>query len=85
MTHSLHHRSAETPSLPESPIVLADHERQPCEVWTRVMGYFRPVQSFNIGKKGEYHERVTFKERALGTVSAAPLADTYEEFQKMNA
>lgn len=49
------------------------------------MGYFRPVQSFNIGKKGEYHERVTFKERALGTVSAAPLADTYEEFQKMNA
>ncbi len=58
---------------------------QPCEVWTRVMGYFRPVQSFNIGKKGEYHERVTFKERALGTVSAAPLADTYEEFQKMNA
>ena len=58
---------------------------QPCEVWTRVMGYFRPVQSCNIGKKGEYHERVTFKERALGTVSAAPLADTYEEFQKMNA
>lgn len=37
-------------------------EPQVCEVWTRVMGYFRPVQSFNIGKKGEYHERVTFKE-----------------------
>lgn len=28
-----------------------------CEVWTRVMGYFRPVQSFNIGKKGEFNER----------------------------
>ena len=31
-----------------------------CEVWTRVMGYFRPVSSFNIGKKGEYAERVAF-------------------------
>ncbi|HZK04638.1 MAG TPA: ribonucleoside triphosphate reductase [Actinomycetaceae bacterium] len=35
-----------------------------CEVWTRVMGYFRPVQSFNIGKKGEYAERVSFTESA---------------------
>lgn len=35
-----------------------------CEVWTRVMGYFRPVSSFNIGKKGEYHERRMFTERA---------------------
>ncbi|MDU0968133.1 MAG: ribonucleoside triphosphate reductase [Actinomycetaceae bacterium] len=38
-----------------------------CEVWTRVMGYFRPVQSFNIGKKSEYAERVTFDEPALAT------------------
>ena len=30
------------------------------EVWTRVMGYFRPVSSFNTGKKGEFHERVHF-------------------------
>ncbi|WP_407648346.1 ribonucleoside triphosphate reductase [Actinomyces weissii] len=35
-----------------------------CEVWTRVMGYFRPVQSFNIGKKGEYAERTMFTEAA---------------------
>ena len=33
---------------------LKDSERQPCEVWTRVMGYHRPVQSFNISKKGEF-------------------------------
>ncbi|MCX5403325.1 ribonucleoside triphosphate reductase [Streptomyces sp. NBC_00335] len=32
-----------------------------CEVWTRVMGYHRPVSSFNIGKKGEHAERVHFK------------------------
>ncbi|MFC7582182.1 ribonucleoside triphosphate reductase [Schaalia naturae] len=41
-----------------------DRDPQPCEVWTRVMGYFRPVQSFNIGKKGEYHEREMFSEQA---------------------
>ncbi|MDE2081186.1 MAG: hypothetical protein KGI90_07530 [Burkholderiales bacterium] len=42
--------------------ILAPHERQPCEVWTRVMGYFRPVASFNIGKQGEYNERLAFVE-----------------------
>ncbi|MDR2380282.1 MAG: ribonucleoside triphosphate reductase [Bifidobacteriaceae bacterium] len=35
---------------------------QACEVWTRVMGYFRPVSSFNVGKRGEYAERVNFTE-----------------------
>ncbi|MFY9262570.1 MAG: ribonucleoside triphosphate reductase [Arcanobacterium sp.] len=44
-------------------------EPQECEVWTRVMGYFRPVKSFNIGKKGEYAERVAFTESALGSKS----------------
>lgn len=41
---------------------LTDEERQPCEVWTRVMGYHRPVSSFNKGKQGEYAERVCFEE-----------------------
>jgi ribonucleoside-triphosphate reductase len=36
-----------------------------CEVWTRVMGYHRPVSSFNIGKKGEHQERTPFREPAL--------------------
>lgn len=43
---------------------LGPEERQPCEVWTRVMGYHRPVASFNIGKKGEHHERCFFRESA---------------------
>lgn len=44
-------------------IVLNDAERQRCEVWTRVMGYFRPVSEFNIGKKSEYAERKCFSEK----------------------
>jgi len=43
-------------------ITLTDDERQRCEVWTRVMGYHRPVASFNIGKKGEHSERCFFVE-----------------------
>ncbi|HRH31697.1 MAG TPA: ribonucleoside triphosphate reductase [bacterium] len=28
-----------------------------CEVWSRVVGYFRPVQEWNTGKKSEYLDR----------------------------
>ena len=35
----------------EAEIKLTAEERQPCEIWTRVMGYHRPVSSFNRGKK----------------------------------
>ena len=40
--------------------LLSNEERQPCEIWTRVMGYHRPVSSFNVGKKGEFYERQYF-------------------------
>jgi ribonucleoside-triphosphate reductase len=32
------------------------------QVWTRVMGYHRPVEQFNIGKQGEHKERIMFVE-----------------------
>lgn len=47
---------------PPQTTALTNEERQLCEVWTRVMGYHRPVSSFNRGKQGEYHERVCFVE-----------------------
>lgn len=48
-------------------ITLKDEERQECEIWTRVMGYYRPVSEFNIGKKSEHFERTFFsEEKALG-------------------
>lgn len=46
--------------MTEENIELKDEERQPCEIWTRVMGYFRPVNGFNIGKKQEFMDRVYF-------------------------
>ncbi len=45
---------------------LPEDQRQRCEVWTRVMGYHRPVSSFNTGKKGEFHERLHFEESRAG-------------------
>lgn len=43
-------------------VELMDSERQPCEIWTRVMGYHRPVSEFNKGKKSEYYSRLCFRE-----------------------
>lgn len=47
--------------------LLSPAERQVCEVWTRVMGYHRPVASFNDGKKGEHAQRRFFTEASLTT------------------
>ncbi len=65
MNHAINppHTSAAL-TLSARPPCLADEERQRCEIWTRVMGYHRPVSSFNIGKKGEFHERTGFTERS---------------------
>ena len=50
--------------------VLAEEDRQPCEVWTRVMGYHRPVAAFNPGKRGEHEERTHFEERRARLTAA---------------
>lgn len=41
---------------------LPKEKRTPCEVWTRVMGYHRPVQNWNEGKRAEFKERKCFRE-----------------------
>ena len=47
-------------------IELRDEERTRCEVWTRVMGYHRPVSAFNPGKQSEQTERRCFDEALAG-------------------
>jgi hypothetical protein len=51
-------------------IELKAEERTRCEVWTRVMGYHRPVSAFNAGKQAEHAERRYFCEQPQGHVSA---------------
>ncbi len=35
-------------------------DRTKCEIYTRVMGYYRPVTQFNHGKKSEFYTRTCF-------------------------
>lgn len=37
------------------------HCQEKTEVWTRIVGYHRPVQSWNDGKQEEFKERLTFE------------------------
>ena len=49
--------------MSDKKIELQDEERTACEVWTRVMGYYRPVSAFNKGKQSEYGDRQCFSEK----------------------
>lgn len=52
------------------------------EVWSRVMGYFRPVDQWNKGKKSEYRER---KEYVVnGEAIAEKKGPTFEVISKTN-
>jgi hypothetical protein len=42
-------------------ITVYDEDRQKTEVWSRVIGYYRPKDEFNIGKKAEFAERKMYK------------------------
>lgn len=40
--------------------------RQRCEVYSRIVGYIRPISQWNIGKQAEWGDRKFFK---LGSAS----------------
>lgn len=39
---------------------MEDRCNQPTEIYSRVVGYFRPVQNWNLGKKAEFEDRRSF-------------------------
>ena len=46
--------------MPEKKLII------PCEVYSRVVGYYRPVQAWNPGKQQEFKERKTFDKLLKG-------------------
>ncbi|MBQ7185964.1 MAG: hypothetical protein IJR92_04125 [Alphaproteobacteria bacterium] len=42
--------------------MMNNSQRTKCEVFSRSMGYIRPVSNFNVGKFSEFCERKTFTE-----------------------
>lgn len=41
-------------------------ERQQCLIFTRCMGYYRPVKDFNKGKQSEFKERKFYSVKNQG-------------------
>jgi len=39
---------------------MGELKRQRCEVYSRVVGYLRPVNTWNKGKTYEYKDRITY-------------------------
>ena len=62
MTLTKIHPIMQTTLEPQTLLELNRKKRTKCLVYTRVMGYHRPVESFNIGKKGEHKQRQHFVE-----------------------
>ena len=36
-------------------------KRVPCEVYSRIVGYIRPIRNWNAGKRQEFEDREVFK------------------------
>ncbi len=63
---SLTYGSPKRETPPAEPLHRAGQSAAPtvrriaCEVYSRVCGYFRPVKNWNIGKRREFDERLTY-------------------------
>lgn len=42
-----------------------EYDRTPCQVFSRCMGYIRPVENYNLGKKSEFYSRKNFLENKI--------------------
>jgi glucan biosynthesis protein len=42
--------------------IMAECGKQ-CEVYSRIVGYFRPVQNWNAGKQEEFKDRLEYSEQ----------------------
>lgn len=42
--------------------MINNAQRTPCEIFSRSMGFIRPVSNFNTGKYSEFCERKSFTE-----------------------
>jgi len=47
-------------------------KRVPCEVYSRIVGYLRPVRDWNQGKQQEFSERKTYDANSIPPARATP-------------
>ena len=53
--------SEQTPIIEQTPEVPNEDQQVPCEVYSRIVGYVRPVRNWNKGKKQEFAARRTYR------------------------
>jgi hypothetical protein len=41
-------------------VLVEAEKRQPCEIFSRIVGYMRPVAGWNKGKQAEFKDRKPF-------------------------
>lgn len=46
--------------MPDNGAIIPAEKRQPCEVFSRIVGYLRPVSQWNKGKQSEWKDRKEF-------------------------
>jgi ribonucleoside-triphosphate reductase (formate) len=51
--------------LEESDFMNTKQARTQCEVYSRIVGYIRPVNQWNKGKKAEYDDRKEFNKQLV--------------------
>ena len=53
--------SEQTPTVEQTQKAPSAEQQVPCEVYSRIVGYVRPVRNWNKGKKQEFSERQTYR------------------------
>lgn len=45
---------------------MIEIKKVPCEVYSRIVGYFRPVRNWNKGKRQEFADRTNYEDPTNG-------------------
>jgi len=57
-----------------------------CEVYSRIVGYFRPIQNWNLGKKEEFKDRLEYaEEKSLKHEFKSAIDKSIEKSEKLVA
>lgn len=56
-------RHADCKTIKADDNISVNEKRTKCEVYSRVIGYLRPVSQWNRGKQQEFKERKVFKNK----------------------
>jgi len=60
---------------------IPNEKRTKCEVWSRAVGYLRPVEQWHQGKQAEFKDRVKSNEKFGGKTTYCLNKEDYKWFK----